>query len=264
MIADCAEIEQRLPWFLAGSLAAEETEGVRAHLAGCDRCRAALAATRRAAEIFSAHPPVEALADYGLGLPVAAETRELLERHLVGCADCRAELELVRADPGPATSTTAVEATVHAIGPRPGRAPAAGWRALAVAASVAAAVSLSLWFGNGRAAAPDGGVALLELLPETARTRGGDEEATLVRGTAATLLLGIDRAETFEEVRLLARDADGRTLWRVERLAPAKGGGYLVHLPAGSLPAGAVALELRATLDGRESVIATYPIVVRP
>lgn len=264
MIADCAEIEQLLPWYLAGSLTAVEAERARHHLASCDRCREALAATRRAAEVFSAHPAAELLADYGLGLPVAAESRELLERHLVDCADCRAELELVRADPGPAVSTTGVGAEVRAIGPRPGRAPAAGWRALAVAASVAAAVSLSLWFGNGRAGAPNGGVALLELRPEAARTRGGDEEARLERGTATTLLLGIDRAETFEEVRLLARDADGRTIWRIERLAPAKGGGYLVHLPSGSLPAGAVALELRATLDGRESVIATYPIVVRP
>lgn len=266
MSADCAEIDQLLPWHLAGSLPAAEAAQVARHLESCARCRAALEATRSAGEIFAAHLPAGLLVDYGLGLPVEALPRERIEAHLAHCAECRAELDLVRADSGVEATPAGSGAPASALLPFPRRTSAAGWRVLALAASVTAAVALSLWLGEGRAPRPlpDASAVLLELSPEAARDRGGEIRASLSRSAAATLLLAVDRAESFERVRARARDAAGGTLWEVDGLAPAAIGGYVLHLPAGALPVGEARLELRGTLAGVESVIASYRLDVRP
>lgn len=266
MNADCTETDQLLPWYLAGSLPAAEAARVARHLENCEPCRAALEATRRASEIFAAHLPAGLLVDYGLGLPVEALPRERIEAHLAHCAECRAELNLVRADSGGEGTPADSGAPASALLPFSRRTSAAGWRALALAASVTAAVALSLWFGEGRASRPlpDPAAVLLELSPEAARDRGGEVRASLSRSAAATLLLAVDRAESFERVRARASDAAGATLWEVDGLAPAAVGGFVLHLPAGALPAGEVRLELRGTLAGVASVIATYRLDVRP
>lgn len=266
MSADCAEIDPLLPWHLAGSLPAVEAAQVARHLESCPRCRAALEATRSAGAIFATHLPAGLLADYGLGLPVETLPRGFIETHLAHCAECREELDLVRADSGVESTTAGSGAPASALLPFPRRSSGAGWRVLALAASVTAAVSLSLWLGEGRAwpPRPDPAAVLLEVAPAAARDRGGELRASLSRSTAATLLLATDRAERFERVRARARDAGGATLWEVDGLAPAAVGGYVLHLPAGTLPAGEVRIELRGAIAGAESVLATYRLEVRP
>lgn len=204
MSADCAEIDPLLPWHLAGSLPAVEAAQVAQHLESCPRCRAALEATRSAGAIFATHLPAGLLADYGLGLPVEALPRGFIETHLAHCAECREELDLVRADSGVEGTTAGSGAPASALLPFPRRTSAAGWRVLALAASVTAAVALSLWLGEGRAPRPlpDPSAVFLELSPEAARTRAGEIRTSLSRSAAATLLLAVDRAESFEQVRL--------------------------------------------------------------
>lgn len=50
------EAELLLPWLVNGTLPAPEAASLRAHLAGCASCRAALAAERRIAEAIAARP----------------------------------------------------------------------------------------------------------------------------------------------------------------------------------------------------------------
>ncbi|MDQ1349535.1 MAG: Zf-HC2 protein, partial [Acidobacteriota bacterium] len=100
-VLTCREIEERLPWFLHGSLHPAERTELAAHLAGCAGCRGALAATREASELFAGHPEAATLVDYALGLPLdpsAGLERSTLELHLAHCAECREELQLVEAD----------------------------------------------------------------------------------------------------------------------------------------------------------------------
>ncbi len=248
---DCREIEERLPWYLHESLAAAERAEVEAHLAGCARCREALAATRAASALFASHLPVAAIADYALGLPVEGLAREVVEGHLAHCAECREEVALVeseRAAPAPAT-------------------PGARNRAwpLALAAAVALASALGVWFAvRSGVPAPQGRVALVELLPESARTRGAEADLPRVDARlATTMLLATDRAETFDEVRVRLRPAaDGAPLWEESGLLPAAGGAYALLLPAGAVAAGEVAIELEGRLGAEWTPLGRYRVRV--
>lgn len=262
MKPDCAEIETLLPWHLAASLSESEAETVARHLEQCERCRSALEQTRQAGALFAVHLPTAVLAGYGLGLPVEDLPRERIEEHLAICASCRDELALVKADRGAPAEATGAVVPIR----RPGRRPATGWRPLALAASVVAAAALGFWVGDGRPRAPrpDPAVVLLELAPQEARSRGETADAATSRSTATTLLLTVARAEPFERVRLRARDESGATVWELDGLAPTAHGGYLIHLPAGALPAGAIRLELSGRLAGAEQPIAAYRLDVQP
>ena len=119
MTMNCDLAAELLPWLLNGTLEAGERRELIEHLRGCDACRAALADTRVAWDLFDWHPPAAALVAYagaaeagGSGATVgAAEAGErgapaasgdatadsgAIEEHLAGCPKCAAELELVR------------------------------------------------------------------------------------------------------------------------------------------------------------------------
>lgn len=241
----CREVEERLPWFLHDSLSAGERAEVEAHLAGCAGCRAALDATRGASALFAGHLPAEAVVDYALGLPVAGLPRAVVEGHLAYCAECREEIALV----GSERAATAAPADAATVAPRTRRA----WP-LALAASIALAASLSLWFATrGTAPAPQGRVALVELLPEDARTRGAEAApARLDPAVATTLLLVSDRAETFDEVRARLRPAAGGAALREDAgLLAVPGGAYALLVPAGVAAGVAAGGELLIELEGR-------------
>ena len=269
---DCHEIEERLPWFLHGGLAAAERSEVSGHLEGCAACRRALLATREASGLFAGHLPAEAIVDYALGLPVDGLSRAVLELHLAHCDECREELRLVESErPRPA-------AWAESGPPEPPRAERGVDRsgatrrslkwpaALALAATLAVASGLAVWVAmRGGVPVPESRVAIVELLPASTRTRGMESErARLDRGMATTLLLATDRAEAFEEVRARLTGADGRSLWEGHGLEPAAAGAYALLLPAGALPAGEVDLELEGRLAGEWTPIARYRLTVEP
>src|ERR1700688_3101546 len=146
MTMNCDLAAELLPWLLNGTLEADERRELIEHLRGCDACRAALADTQVAWDLFDWHPPAAALIAYagavevgGSGAPAttgdASAGARSIEEHLAGCPKCAAELELVRtsrllADPA--------EDGRIAILPAP-RAQAAGRQELPAQAAASAA-----------------------------------------------------------------------------------------------------------------------------
>lgn len=139
------ETLERLPWYLNRTLDPGERREVEEHLAGCYACRRALAETREAGRIFTAHLPPGALVALAWEEDPPGVGRELAERHLAECPQCAAELELAR------TSRRLEEESNVALFPsaparkRRGLSPTApAWR-VAAAAGLAAVVGLAGW-----------------------------------------------------------------------------------------------------------------------
>src|ERR1700726_699947 len=61
---NCDLAAELLPWLLNGTLEAGERRELIEHLRGCDACRAALADTQVAWDVFDWHPPAAALVVY--------------------------------------------------------------------------------------------------------------------------------------------------------------------------------------------------------
>ena len=260
---NCREIEERLTCFVNGGLPVAERAEVEGHLAACARCREALAATREAAALYATHLPAEVIVDYALGLSVEGLDRALLESHFAHCADCREELRLVESGrdsspPAPVVARAPVTAS-RRTSPRS--------RTFALAATLAALSALSVWFAmRDRAPLPQTRVAFVELLPESSHTRGADGDRTAIdRGRTTTLLLAVDRAETFDDVRVkIASPPGGALLWEESGLTPAAAGAFVLLLPAGALPAGEAEIALEGRLATEWSEIARYRITLQP
>lgn len=135
----CETALERLPWLLNGTLEPEERREVLEHLAGCERCRAALADTRFAWQVFAEHLPVADLIAAAAGEPTATP-HEIFESHLAECAQCTADLEAAR------SSRLLLQheevAVLRAAQPR--------WRNAALAASLAGVVAATGWFHSSR------------------------------------------------------------------------------------------------------------------
>lgn len=142
---NCETAIELLPWYLNGTLDAQEQRDVREHLAGCERCRRALEETRLAWKIHDQHLPTEALVALAWGETPEGLDPGVVERHLQGCPQCSAELELVR------TSRALEEedgGRVALFPPRRAEAPArsaGGWRSAALAAGLAGMVAAGGW-----------------------------------------------------------------------------------------------------------------------
>jgi Putative zinc-finger len=139
-IMSCETALERLPWLLNGTLEPEERKAVLEHLAGCDGCRAALADTRFAWQVFAEHLPVADLIAAAAGEPTATP-RELFESHLAECTQCAADLETAR------SSRLLLQHEEVAV-LRP--APPARWRNAALAASLAGIVAATGWVHSSR------------------------------------------------------------------------------------------------------------------
>ncbi|HXU43976.1 MAG TPA: zf-HC2 domain-containing protein [Thermoanaerobaculia bacterium] len=153
----CAEVVQRLPWLLNGTLPPAEQGDVRDHLASCAACRAALAETRSAYRIFTAHVPAAALVDYAWGQVPERLDIGLIERHLEECPECAAELELIRT-----SRQLADEPQIALLRPPAGIAPAPAlatlhrerprraWQTSALAAALGGVIALTGWIHSER------------------------------------------------------------------------------------------------------------------
>lgn len=283
-VLTCREIEERLPWFLHGSLHPAERAELAAHLAGCAGCRGALAATREASALFAGHPEAATLVSYAFGLPLDPADgleRATLELHLAHCADCREELRLVEADRigsggggGDPVLADARSAAGLAVAPGSGSGSAVRRvrrvRLLALAAVLVVASGLSVWLAmRARMPVPDVRIAIVELLPTDSRTRGpaaADAAAARIdRRVTTTLLLVTDRAEAWDEVRVRLGDpAAAQPQWQASGLAPAASGAYALLLPAGALRPGEVGIELEGRIGSDWARIALYRAVVAP
>ena len=189
MTMNCDLAAELLPWLLNGTLEAGERREVIEHLRGCDACRAALADTQVAWEIFDWHPPAAALVAHfaaaageagaavgppGAGAAPAASggatgDAGAIAEHLASCPKCAAELELVRtswllADPaedGRIAILTAPRegAAGRQVLPAPAATPAAATAAAATTtttASVAAAPAATATWARRDVAATRG------------------------------------------------------------------------------------------------------------
>ncbi len=93
---NCTEIAERLPWFLNGSLDPREKDEIEGHLAGCTDCRRELEELRRAAEIYRAELPAEALTDYVLGTTTSGFDPTLVARRIESEPRYQEEVALLR------------------------------------------------------------------------------------------------------------------------------------------------------------------------
>lgn len=235
---DCDQAIERLPWLLNGTLAPAERREVEAHVAECERCRAALADTRTAGEIFAQHIPSASLVAFAADEPGTISS-ETLERHLASCPQCAAELEMARASR--ALLENEGVATMPFRAPTGDRSRLRLWQGSALAASLVGLVAIGGWLSSagqvaqlaaqanvrragtlaalpaataGQVVTPN--VALANLAPEGSAALRGNSAAPAISqipsGREATLTLepsARDRA-ALHDITLL--DAEGREL----------------------------------------------------
>jgi len=156
---NCSSAAEALPWYLNGSLNAEETASLEAHLETCPKCRQEHRDVAFAAAAYSAHPPAEDLVDFAFHRLALSPRRSTVERHLKFCSACAEELSLIEAsrdslaeldasgaDEPPRTPSQSIP-VVREMRPRR-TANATFWRSTALAASLAAIVGTGLWLWN--------------------------------------------------------------------------------------------------------------------
>lgn len=147
---NCETAIELLPWYLNGTLDEQEQRDVREHLAGCERCRQALADTRLAWRIHDQHLPSEALVALAWGeKPEGMDPAglEVMERHLQSCPQCSSELELVRVSRALEEEDGGRVALFPGARPKtaPAARPAGRWRSAALAAGLAGMVAAGGW-----------------------------------------------------------------------------------------------------------------------
>jgi len=90
----CKDVAELLPFFLNGSLGVEE-EGLRCHLAACNRCRQELVEVQKAWLVFDSHIPSMILVEYAQGMEMESGDRRWIDNHLALCSSCAELASLV-------------------------------------------------------------------------------------------------------------------------------------------------------------------------
>ncbi len=191
-VESCEQTCELLPWWVNGSLEPDERRQVEDHLATCAACRAELAATRAAFELYGRHLPVSAVVAWAErpGEELYAVDRggtlsgALVAAHLEGCAACREEVEMARAGRRALAAGEGAPAPPLAFRRRAADAsPARHWRRWALAASlVLFAVAAGGWFLTARQVGDRAGrVAELERRLAEARSRTGSSPGEIAR-----------------------------------------------------------------------------------
>lgn len=224
---NCETAIELLPWYLNGTLDEKEQRDVREHLAGCERCRKALAETRLAWRIYDQHLPTEALVALAWSERPEGLDPSVVETHLQSCPQCSAELELVRMsraleeeDGGRIALFPGARKTETAA--RPARS-AGGWRSAALAAGLAGMVAAGGWLWSANQVQ-----TLEDRLAASAETAGTVETrpavpAPVTPAPAPPVAGSIDRervAEMEAEMEQL-RQQEERMREQLDRLAAA-------------------------------------------
>lgn len=270
----CRQAAELLPWYLNGTLAADERTDLEDHLRGCDGCRAELHETETARILFGGHPSAGLLVDYAFArLEVP---REVVESHLAGCGACAAELALVRDSRGQLNGERPPWRPDNVVQLRPTAAPPPWWRAAAAAAVIFGLVGVSggLWSwreldrrqeelaairrdvesrmaeleteiqGLG-AARP--GVAIHDLWPEGDALRSaaeGPPSLPVTQGPPATLILNSRLPPGTAVGRMEIRDGTGQVLQSLRDVTIGPTGSITMSLPLARLPRGKLRILL--------------------
>jgi anti-sigma factor RsiW len=291
---NCDQAIEILPWFLNDTLEAGERQEVQRHLETCSRCQEALAETQGAWRIFGQHLPTETLVALAYGETPADLDPALVERHLASCPQCAAELEMVN------TSRRLEEDGKIAVFPgKPRRQPREtenyrGWRATALAASLAGLVAVSGWvhsarqaerFEAGLASQAQGrggqteiasagthpqAAAFLSVSPDEAVERGkAGQVADLPAGAPESVLaLGSPRPSAFHDYDVEIRDAGtaggsgsgSSPLFTVHGVQRNQDGYYTLSVPRGSLKPGAYTIRVFGVEGSRREALETYSV----
>jgi anti-sigma factor RsiW len=285
---NCDQAIEILPWLLNDSLEAQEREEVRRHLETCSRCREALAETQDAWRIFGQHLPSETLVALAYGETPTDLDPALVERHLASCPQCTAELEM-------ATMSRRLEEE-DKIAVFPGkrrRQPQEmgsyrGWRATALAASLAGLVAVSGWVHSSRQAERfEAGLAsqaqgragqteiaslgthpqaatFLSVSPDEAVERGkAGQIADLPAGASESVLaLGSPRPSSYHDYDVEIREAGrgGSPFFTVHGVQRNQDGYYTLSVPRGSLKPGAYTIQVFGVEGSRREALETYSV----
>ncbi|MCB1036830.1 MAG: zf-HC2 domain-containing protein [Acidobacteria bacterium] len=273
----CSTVAELLPWYLNGTLEAEELAAVEAHLEGCPRCRQEHRETAFAAAAFNTHPAPEQLIRFAFHeMPLGAE-RSVLEAHLRLCAACSEELGLIEAsrDRQHQASDEAPLPISGVSAPLPFRSrPKAGttsrsWRMGAIAASLLAILAAGYWMWSlelGSHGIGSGGPATAGLETPGGKLPAAESSFLVVAAQPGTLsaspdggmrlVLAPGSSEAVPTLRfpegvpsgsleLDVLDSSQRRLWggsSLETLGPNE---LQTVLPAEALPVGELSLRLR-------------------
>lgn len=153
---NCDTARELLPWLLNRSLDDAERRQLVAHLEDCDECRTELAELQLAARIYSAHLPTEEVVAHAYGQPTRLDP-SLVALHLATCERCAEELALVEESHRLADDAAEPDDEPGRVVPflpaETGRRLGGAWTALALAASLIAAVGLGGWMWSWQRAA---------------------------------------------------------------------------------------------------------------
>ncbi|MFY9819862.1 MAG: zf-HC2 domain-containing protein [Thermoanaerobaculia bacterium] len=279
---NCDQAIELLPWLLNDTLEAGERQEVRRHLETCSRCREALADTRESWRILDQHLPTETLVALAWGETPPDLDPALAERHLVSCPPCAAELEMVK------TSRRLEEDDKIALFPaRPRRQPQEtgayrGWRATALAASLAGLVAVSGWVYSARdarqladrlrlVAPPAAGaqiaqaVTFLNVSPDQAVERGKAREVTKLPASSSPPVLALVSSGTgvYDQYQIEIRDPRGALVSTVRGIQKDPNGFYPVLLPRGALMPGTYTLHVFGVAGNRREPLETYTVEKR-
>ena len=256
MTMECDRTSELLPWLLNDSLEPEEKRAVEEHLESCSSCHGELEQALRVAQIASQHVPAEILTEYAFGSPIESSLRSTLEIHLAHCESCQEELRL--------TKTAATASVSEPVTPETRR---TFWLPTAVAAALILGLGTGILWQTGRTSprtAPEGNVALIELIPESLALRGSGPPQAIPEGRPATLVLVTDLTVGAADYRVRLVSLEDKTLWQVSDLLPAPDGTVVIHIPLTvRAPAGAFVVLETATVDGWNR-LETYRLEPRP
>lgn len=209
-------IHSLLPWFVAGTLAADEAERFRAHLGSCSECARDLTMLERVRDqverhgpaFFETHPTAERLVAFVDGT-LPEDERGAVREHVALCATCALEHDWIDGRATATRESRSVRRPKGAPAPATKRGPA--WReaALAVAAVVATIAFLFAWSDRG-GAPRSGGVHTPTFLSGT--ERAATPTVRTPDGEPVRLLLEVDLPESAWPVALRIADAAGDTV----------------------------------------------------
>jgi hypothetical protein len=260
----CAEVEERLPWLLNGTLEPAARERVLSHVRACAGCRQALAECHEAGLAADTHLSIDMLLDLADGRSLGGPDQRLAAAHLDACDRCAGELRVLSTGDG---------AHVHAW---PAEVAAAGaiWRPLAIAAVFAALIlglgwwraSVDLRAGAARMLVPIVNVAMIELRP-IAPSRGPEATISLLEAPADARLVSLVLLP--EMVVTGPRTLDvvapgGTVLWQLDGLQQGADGAVSLVLPIDLLETGDHRLRLRSVNESGAERVEVFALRVAP
>lgn len=114
---------------------------------------------------------------------------------------------------------------------------------------------------------PSANVAIIDLLPPSALTRGGSapDPAVVPPGIEGiTLILILEGRAIWTGYEIEIRREQGEVLWRSSALRPSPDETFNVHLPRSLTPPGTYAVVLSGVRDGERTLVETYRFRVAP